>query len=125
MAVEYGVNLASEGRDYPHYWELCVGSCHAATLLRADVQAQIRRAHREIGFKYIRFHGLLDDDMSVVIKPMMPFAAPRLSFFNIDPIFDFLLDEALCRARIYAGGLCIDRADDLPLQGLLFDAEKG
>ena len=95
MAVEYGVNLASEGRDYPHYWELCVGSCHAATLLRADVQAQIRRAHREIGFKYIRFHGLLDDDMSVVIKPMMPFAAPRLSFFNIDTIFDFLLDAGM------------------------------
>ena len=95
MPVQYAVNLNDEGRAYPHYWELCVGSCHAATILRADVQAQIRRAHREIGFKYLRFHGLLDDDMSVVITPMVPFAAPQISFFNIDTIFDFLLDAGM------------------------------
>ncbi len=95
MAVQYAVNLTDEGRAYPHYWELCVGSCHAATILRADVQAQIRRAHREIGFKYLRFHGLLDDDMSVVITPMAPFASPQISFFNIDTIFDFLLDAGM------------------------------
>ena len=92
MSIQYAVNLKEEGRPYPHYWELCVGSCHAATILRADVQAQIRRAHREIGFKYLRFHGLLDDDMSVVIAPMMPFGKPQISFFNIDTLFDFLLD---------------------------------
>ena len=92
MAIQYSVDLAEKGREFPHYWELCVGSCHAATLLRADVQEHIRMAHREIGFRYIRFHGLLDDDMSVVIKPMMPFGKPQISFFNIDRIFDFLLD---------------------------------
>lgn len=90
MAVKYGVNVDQKGREYPHYWELSVGSCHAATLLRADVQAQIKKAHDEIGFKYIRFHGLLDDDMSVVIAPMLPLDKPQISFFNIDRIFDFL-----------------------------------
>ncbi|MBQ8073213.1 MAG: beta-xylosidase [Clostridia bacterium] len=95
MAVQYGINLKEEGRAYPHYWELCVGSCHAATVLRADVQEQIRRAHREIGFKYLRFHGLLDDDMSVVIQGMLPGAPSQISFFNIDRIFDFLLDTGM------------------------------
>ncbi len=96
MAIQYGVHLAEEGRPYPHYWELCVGSCHAATILRADVQEQIRRAHREIGFKYLRFHGLLDDDMSVVIPGgFIPGAPMQISFFNIDRIFDFLLDAGM------------------------------
>ena len=92
MSIQYGINLNEEGREFPHYWELCVGSCHAATILRADVQAQIKKAHEEIGFQYLRFHGLLDDDMSVVIAPMIPGLQPvQISFFNIDRIFDFLL----------------------------------
>ncbi len=95
MAAKYQINLNGEGRPYPHYWELCVGSCHAATLLRADVQEQLRKAHKDIGFKYVRFHGLLDDDMSVVIAPMLPGSQPQISFFNIDRIFDFLLDAGM------------------------------
>jgi xylan 1,4-beta-xylosidase len=90
MTVKYEVNIASEGRAFPHYWEFCVGSCHAATILREDVRRQIETAHRECGFRYLRFHGLFDDDMSVVINPMM--GEPTISFFNIDSIFDFLLD---------------------------------
>lgn len=93
MAISYSINLEEEGRAFPHYWELSVGSCHAATILRADVQEQIKKAHRDIGFQYLRFHGLLDDDMSVVIPPLMPgMGEAQISFFNIDRIFDFLLD---------------------------------
>lgn len=93
MAISYSINLEEEGRDFPHYWELSVGSCHAATILRADVQEQIKKAHQDIGFQYLRFHGLLDDDMSVVIPPLMPgMGEAQISFFNIDRIFDFLLD---------------------------------
>ena len=96
MAIQYGIHLSEEGRPYPHYWELCVGSCHAATILRADVQEQIRRAHREIGFRYLRFHGLLDDDMSVVLPGgFFPGESEQISFFNIDRIFDFLLDAGM------------------------------
>ena len=89
MAIQYSVDLKAPARPYPHYWEFCVGSCHAATLLRADVQKHIRKAHNDIGFRYIRFHGLFDDDMSVYFVPM--FGAPIISFYNIDLIFDFLL----------------------------------
>ena len=89
MAIQYKIDLKAPARPYPHYWEFCVGSCHAATLLRADVQEHIRKAHNEIGFRYIRFHGLFDDDMSVYFKPM--FGEPIISFYNIDVIFDFLL----------------------------------
>lgn len=92
MAVEYKVLCEDSGRAYPHYWEMCVGSCHATTLLREDNRAMIRRAHEECGFKYLRFHGLFDDDMSVVINPMFGLGQPTISFFNVDCIFDFLLE---------------------------------
>ena len=83
MPVSYKLNLTETGRPYPHYWELCVGSCHAATILREDVREHIRKAHAECGFEYLRFHGLLDDDMSVVIQPMF-FGEAQISFFNIE-----------------------------------------
>ncbi len=95
MSVMYQLDLNQKGRQYPHYWEMCVGSCHASTILREDVRQQIRKAHKEIGFQYLRFHGLFDDDMSVVINPMIPIGAPQISFFNIDNIFDFLLDTGM------------------------------
>lgn len=95
MSVSLKVDLNAPARPYPHYWELCVGSCHAATILREDVREHIRAAHRDCGFRYLRFHGLFDDDMSVVIQPMMPWGELQISFYNIDCIFDFLLETGM------------------------------
>jgi len=94
MSVKYEIELEQQGREYPHYWEMCVGSCHAATILREDVREHIRKAHNECGFKYLRFHGLFDDDMSVVTRQMF-FGDITYSFYNIDCIIDFLLDTGM------------------------------
>lgn len=91
MGIEYRIDCSGEGRAFPHYWEYCVGSCHAATLLRADVQEQIRRAHEDCGFERVRCHGLFDDDMSVYFTPMNTPGESVISFYNIDVIYDFLL----------------------------------
>lgn len=56
--------------------------------LRADWQAQLRRAHHDLGFRYVRFHGLLSDDMGTLICHQEKML---YSFFNADQIFDFLL----------------------------------
>lgn len=89
------VNSGKEIGNLPHYWEMCVGSCHAATALRADYREQLKRAHEELGFQYVRFHGLFDDDMSVVLydspSPYMPSEKVKYNFMNTDNIFDFLL----------------------------------
>lgn len=75
-----------------HYWEMCVGSCHAATALRADWQEQMTRCRRELGFKHVRFHGLFNDDMNAAVRPVpIPGAHARLCFTYIDAVFDFLL----------------------------------
>lgn len=92
--VEFKIdqNLKTE---FPHYWEMCVGSCHAYTALRADYRKQLKRAHEELGFKYVRFHGLLDDDMCVLVKKT-DFMGTDLglvyNFVNIDNICDYLLE---------------------------------
>lgn len=95
MAVAYKIDCEEAGYAYPHYWEYCVGSCHAATVLREDVREQIRKAHKDCGFTHLRFHGLFNDDMSVVFNPTMGFGEPIISFYNIDSIFDFLLETGM------------------------------
>lgn len=89
MTVEFFIDAKSKGTSFPHYWELCVGSCHAVMGLRQDWRDQLAKVHRELGFQYVRFHGLLNDEMSVCNQDSD--GNLRYSFFNIDSIFDFLL----------------------------------
>jgi xylan 1,4-beta-xylosidase len=87
---EYTLNLRDEKVPLKKYWEFCVGSCHAVTALRSDWQEMLRRCRHDIGFRYVRFHGIFDDGMSVAVKNLIG-GKPVLSFVNIDKIFDFLL----------------------------------
>jgi len=73
----------------PHVWEHSVGSGRALLALRADWQAQMRRAHEELGFRHVRFHGLLSDDMGTLVQPR---GAPEFSFHNADVVYDALLE---------------------------------
>ena len=85
---EFSCALAGAASPFPHFWEHTVGSDQAPLALRADWQAQLRRCHEELGFRYVRFHGLLSDDMGTLI---LNNDALLYSFHNIDQIFDFLL----------------------------------
>src|ERR687892_2493300 len=86
--VEFSCDLSQQGTELLHCWEHTVGSCHAPIALRADWQQQLERCRAELGFRYVRFHGLLSDDVGTLVKQQ-----GRLiySFFNADRIFDFLL----------------------------------
>jgi xylan 1,4-beta-xylosidase len=94
--VKFFINSPNQVKVFPHYWEGCVGSCHAVMGLRADWREQLEKTHRELGFQYVRFHGLLDDAMSVCVQESDDSVGSkesklRYSFFNVDSIFDFLL----------------------------------
>jgi xylan 1,4-beta-xylosidase len=69
-----------------HFWEHTVGSDHAPVALRADWQRQLRRCRDELGFRHVRFHGLLSDRMGTLIINQ---GRPLYSLFNADSIFDF------------------------------------
>ena len=86
--VHFSCDLAQQGTTLRHGWEHTVGSCHAPTALRADWQQHLRRCRAELGFRYVRFHGLLSDDVGTVVKQNDQLL---YSFFNADQIIDFLL----------------------------------
>jgi len=87
-SVDFMCDLSQQGTELPHCWEHTVGSCHAPIALRADWQQQLRRCQSELGFRYVRFHGLLSDDVGTVIAHN---GQLLYSFFNADQIVDFLL----------------------------------
>ena len=86
--VDFWCDLSQRGTELPHSWEHTVGSCHAPIALRADWQQQLRRCRTELGFRYVRFHGLLSDDVGTVVTHNDELL---YSFFNADHIVDFLL----------------------------------
>jgi xylan 1,4-beta-xylosidase len=84
----FNCRLSDPREPFEHFWEHTVGSDHAPIALRADWQEQLRRCRQELGFRYVRFHGILSDDMGTLICHK---ERPLYSFFNIDQIIDFLL----------------------------------
>ncbi len=88
MSTTFTADLNAESGPLHHPWRTCVGSGHATLALRADWQAQLRQAKADLDFRYVRFHGLLDDDMGTLICQSDAFI---YSFFNADQIFDFLV----------------------------------
>lgn len=67
----------------------CVGAGRANEGLRTDWQGQLRMAQRECGFKYLRLHGLLSDDMGVYQEDAH--GNPIYNWQYIDRLYDFLL----------------------------------
>ena len=67
----------------------CVGAGRANEGLRADWQQQLAYVHQECGFKYIRMHGLLTDDMGVYREDRN--GNPEYNFQYIDVLYDFIL----------------------------------
>lgn len=61
--------------------------------LRADWQEQLRIVQNEIGFEYIRFHGVFHDDMAIYDEDEN--GNPKLWFGYFDKLFDFLLSIGL------------------------------
>lgn len=87
MTAEFSSDLNGPATGLPHFWEHTMGSGHATLALRADWQAQLKRAHDELGMRHVRFHGILCDDVGTLIGEGDTLF---YSFFNADLIFDFL-----------------------------------
>ena len=70
-------------------YDECVGAGRANEGLRADWQQQLRLVKNEIDFKYIRFHGLLSDEMHVYTEDKK--GNSMYNWQYIDKVYDFLL----------------------------------
>ena len=66
-----------------------IGAGRANEGLRADWQQQLATVQREIGFQYIRMHGVLNDDMGVYSEDSQ--GNPQYNFQYVDTLYDALL----------------------------------
>lgn len=74
-------------------WKQLLNVGYAKDFLNGNVQEQIKRANREIGFRYVRFHGLLDDDMALYRE--REDGSPILNYHYIDQVLDFVLQQQM------------------------------
>ena len=82
-------------------WQMGLGNCHAYLLHRADMLRHIKLAHDELGIRYLRCHGVLDDDMLTYQRMgdcRMFGSVPgknkisEINFRQVGDIYDNLLD---------------------------------
>lgn len=94
----FALSGQAETKPNDRYWQMGVGSGHAALALRADYQQQLARVVKELGFRSVRFHGIFNDDMTVVksFRDFMKLPGGRKirtqSFFHIAAVYDALLE---------------------------------
>ena len=69
---------------------VCVGAGRANEGLRADWQQQLAQTKKDSDFRYLRFHGLLCDDMGVYIVDQA--GKGHYNWQYIDALFDAMLD---------------------------------
>ena len=82
-------------------WSSCIGTGHMALALQREYQDALAVIQSEIGFQYIRGHGLLSDLMGVYRKEYWPFngdqvkGSPGLNFTYVDQVYDTFLDHGI------------------------------
>ena len=87
LKQEWSINISeSTTSSFYNWWSTAVGSGHANLALRTDWRSHMKLGHDKLGFDYVRFHGILDDDVGSVND------INDYSFINIDKIYQGLLD---------------------------------
>ncbi len=76
-----------------HTWKTMIGVGRCKELLYGEVQEMLRQLQKDIGFRYIRFHGIFSDDM--LLCRTGKDGAYQFSFTQIDKALDFLLSVGL------------------------------
>lgn len=92
-ASQEKISLNTQGTTLRHAFRKFTSVARAKELLLADVQKMLTELQAEVGFEYIKFHGLLSDDMLVYSEDEN--GNPKYSFVYIDKAFDFLLSIGL------------------------------
>lgn len=83
------ITTSQKGYQLKHTFKTTTSIGKAKHILYSECQDMLRQLQKDVGFKYIKFHGLLDDDMMVYSEN--EFGEPELNFTLIDMILDFLL----------------------------------
>ena len=82
------IDARAAGRPFPHFWEQMFGSGRAVLALRDEYRRDLRLVKVVTGFRYVRFHGILDDEVGVYERSE---GWPLYNFTYVDQIYDGLL----------------------------------
>ncbi|GAA0349007.1 GH39 family glycosyl hydrolase [Bacillus horti] len=87
------VGKQAQGK-YRKNWKVCIGTGRLGLALQKEYQDHLRLLQEQIGFSYIRGHGLLHDDVGIYreFETADGHAKPFYNFTYIDRIFDSYLE---------------------------------
>ena len=87
------IDAQAAARPFPHFWEQMFGSGHATLSLRQSYRDDLRAVKQITGFKYVRFHGILDHEVGVY--NVDDHGNPVYNFSYVDQIYDGLLENGV------------------------------
>lgn len=87
------IDITKENKEIYHNWKCLTTIGKAKDGLFYEVQKQLTQVQKEIGFKYIRFHGIFDDEMMVYDEDKV--GNPIYNFTYIDRLFEFFYSIGL------------------------------
>jgi xylan 1,4-beta-xylosidase len=87
------IDATVPSRPFPHFWEQMFGSGRAVLSLRQDYRNDLKTVRDATGFRYIRFHAILDDENGVYDEDAQ--GHPIYNFSYVDQIYDGLLEAGI------------------------------
>lgn len=86
------LSVSAPTKHLTHNFKTFISVGRAKELLNSDIRNMLKDIQTQIGYKYIKFHGILSDDMMVVSR-----AGGKLAFHYtlVDQVLDFLLSIGL------------------------------
>jgi xylan 1,4-beta-xylosidase len=87
------VDLSAPSHPFPHFWEQMFGSGRAILSLRDSYRRDLREVKQATDFQYVRFHGILNDEVGVFDET--DDGSPIYNFSYADQIYDGLLENGV------------------------------
>jgi xylan 1,4-beta-xylosidase len=87
------IDSTAAGKPLPHFWEEMFGAGRANLMLREDYLDDLRAAKGVTGIRYVRAHGILDDENGVYNEDEHGNAV--YNFAYVDQIYDRLLKNGV------------------------------
>jgi xylan 1,4-beta-xylosidase len=95
--VALAVDAASPGAAWSRFYEGAVATDHANTILSSaygrNAAAALKKGHDQAGFRYARFHGILNNDIGVypAAAPAMATDTPAYDWTRFDMVYDAIV----------------------------------
>ncbi len=83
------IDATAPAHPFPHFWEQMFGSGRAILSMRESYRDDLREVKQATGFEYVRFHGILNDEIGVYDEDAQ--GNPVYNFSYVDQIYDGLL----------------------------------